>query len=343
MIEVIPVAHELDLVEARMYDHAETVDVFVIAEAAHNHRADRKGLHFNNTRARFAPFESRLFHVVEDCQEALDVIGDLRAQCVKKQALWVVHQQQRHCIFRKMMDAAALPTGILSGLERDDIVVHSDADEMVSADLLFHLRHCETKADAFPMSLTMKQLSANLRGGCEPKESSNHGTITLWGYVQQDKTINRWGYCATCIERKFTEVKSSGAHMTSFGSMASFDYKGFNFDEAGNFIPVVVDRLAYLPAARNPSILRRRQQLANDDPRLLVRFWEKRGEPRPPEPPAKDELYRCLVPWFIIEEPARFPFVYGAGSIEQVEGSRVAVKPDSPDTPPVPAVDVPSR
>lgn len=54
----------------------------------------------------------------------------------------------------------------LAGLTWDSVVVFTDADEMVSGDLLFQMKHCEVKTAAYPVQLTLKDLFANLRGGC---------------------------------------------------------------------------------------------------------------------------------------------------------------------------------
>lgn len=113
IFDCFPFFNELDLLEIRLHELAGVVDRFVIVEARQTYAGARKPLHFADNRARFSHFADRITHIVVD-----DAPPGARRG-------WRFQDHQRDAVLRGLGDAAA-----------DDLVLLSDADEIVRADAL---------------------------------------------------------------------------------------------------------------------------------------------------------------------------------------------------------------
>lgn len=107
--DTFPLFNELELLEVRLHELASVVDRFVLVEATRTHSNKPKPLHFAENRDRFRAFLPRITHIVADdlpdCSDA-----------------WVLEGEQRRAVDRGL--AACRP---------DDIILHSDLDEIPSA------------------------------------------------------------------------------------------------------------------------------------------------------------------------------------------------------------------
>lgn len=102
--------NELDLLEIRLRELERVIDVFVVAEAPWTFQGQPKPLYFDENRKRFAPWLSRIRHVVDDVQApAYDQ--------------WSREYRQRNALHRGFADADA-----------GDFVMISDVDEVVRAE-----------------------------------------------------------------------------------------------------------------------------------------------------------------------------------------------------------------
>jgi beta-1,4-mannosyl-glycoprotein beta-1,4-N-acetylglucosaminyltransferase len=108
---------ELDLLEHRLRETCDLVDVFVLVEAAETFRGQKKPLAFKENRARFAWADAKLRPL------ALDRLGPADWSPWRREAF------QRNALMLGLRDAAD-----------DDIVLIADADEIVSRELLARLR-----------------------------------------------------------------------------------------------------------------------------------------------------------------------------------------------------------
>jgi beta-1,4-mannosyl-glycoprotein beta-1,4-N-acetylglucosaminyltransferase len=106
---------ELDLLEIRLNELAPAVDRFVLAEAPLTFSGRPKPLHFRDNRARFAAFEPKLVHVVVEGGPELTA--------------WRQRERQCNALIGGLRDARP-----------DDIVLLSDADEIVSRRAIDALR-----------------------------------------------------------------------------------------------------------------------------------------------------------------------------------------------------------
>jgi len=107
--------NELDLLELRLAELSPVVDHFVLVEAAHTHAGTPKPLYFAENRQRFAAYADKIIHVVVD-----DDPGGFA---------WVREAHQRQAILRG-----------LTGAGPDDMVIISDADEILRPTVVQHLR-----------------------------------------------------------------------------------------------------------------------------------------------------------------------------------------------------------
>ena len=104
--------NELDLLEIRLNELSDVVDVFVICESPVTFTGKPKPLHYHENRARFAPWADRIVHIVAD--EVATVPEGASA--------WEREVAQRNAIARGFL--AATPS---------DFVMFSDVDEIPSA------------------------------------------------------------------------------------------------------------------------------------------------------------------------------------------------------------------
>lgn len=127
--------NELDLLEIRLHELSNVVDVFVISEAAFTHQGGPKPLHFQQNKQRFAPFHDRIRHIVVDSMpEGPGEPNNFRRE---------YHQRNR--LIAGLHDASP-----------DDVILLSDVDEIPRSG---SLRAAVESHDTFPtvhcLELTM--------------------------------------------------------------------------------------------------------------------------------------------------------------------------------------------
>lgn len=113
IFDCFPFFNELDLLEIRLHELTDVVDRFVIVEARQTYAGTPKPLYFADNRARFAAFADRIIHVVASDPPKGAESG------------WRFQDHQRNELLRGLAEAAP-----------DDLVLLSDADEIVRADAL---------------------------------------------------------------------------------------------------------------------------------------------------------------------------------------------------------------
>lgn len=107
--------NELDLLDLRLAELSPVVDHFVLVEAAFTHAGAPKPLYFAENRERFAAYEDKIIHVVVE-----DDPGGFA---------WVREAHQRQAILRGLTGAAPA-----------DMVIISDADEILRPEIITRLR-----------------------------------------------------------------------------------------------------------------------------------------------------------------------------------------------------------
>ncbi len=113
--DTFPLFNELELLEVRLNELDSVVDRFVLVEAPRTHSNHPKPLHFAENRERFRRFLPKITHIVaDDLPDASDA--------------WVLEGAQRRAVDRGLVDCRP-----------DDIILHSDLDEIPRAESVRNL------------------------------------------------------------------------------------------------------------------------------------------------------------------------------------------------------------
>jgi len=123
VIDCFTFFNELDILEIRLQELWNTVDFFVLVEATVSHSCKPKPLFFADSKDRFQPYMDKIKHVIVEDMPVSDPNS------------WVRENYQRDCIQR------GLPS-----LNRNDLIITSDADEIPRASVIAQL---QTDTDPF--------------------------------------------------------------------------------------------------------------------------------------------------------------------------------------------------
>lgn len=309
---------ELEFLELRLWEANASLpiadgtpahpDVHVVAESQYGLRGDRKPLHFNNSKQRFAVLLASVEHVVlDDCAEYSAKVAKMRglrpAKRGKGGQMWSAEGEQRQCVFDTLL--ARRPD-----LPDDAVVVFTDLDEIPSARTLQLLRSCHWRRDARPpFALASFPLPFSLRTGCKRRRKAKdmwlQGTVATMGYLRQKRRL----YIRYSL-RDHGVLPNAGVHLTSVGSRAHVDYKLLHHGEAGQILPLLTDpKQKVLTCEVDEVALRKLEALVRDDPVAVVRSWEHKSRPMKAAP--SGNLEDCNVPWALLQNPERYPHFWG--------------------------------
>jgi beta-1,4-mannosyl-glycoprotein beta-1,4-N-acetylglucosaminyltransferase len=118
---------ELDLLEIRLHELADVVDVFVICEGNFDFKGRRKPLHFLNNASRFEPFLDKIRHV--GCVRGMPQQHPFIQRGEWDPRAWANEHYQRDRCWSAIGDATP-----------DDIILLSDGDEIPAASAVRRLR-----------------------------------------------------------------------------------------------------------------------------------------------------------------------------------------------------------
>lgn len=110
--------NELDTLEIRLGELFDVVDEFILVEATKTFAGQEKPLFFAENKSRFAPFMSKIRHVIVDDMP------------LNAQSAWTREYHQRDCIERGLRD-----------LEVHDLILVSDVDEIPKPDALLKAKN----------------------------------------------------------------------------------------------------------------------------------------------------------------------------------------------------------
>lgn len=122
---------ELELLDIRLHEHSAVVDKFVIVEAKATFQGGEKPLYFERNKHLFKKFQEKIIHVVVDFP---DVIKNKLSK--RHDANWGREYFQRDQISRG-----------LAGASKDDLIIVSDVDEIISAGKLIEAIETRRKHD----------------------------------------------------------------------------------------------------------------------------------------------------------------------------------------------------
>jgi beta-1,4-mannosyl-glycoprotein beta-1,4-N-acetylglucosaminyltransferase len=113
--------NELDLLDVRFQEMDSVVDKFVVVEATRTFQGEPKPLHFAENADRFGAFQDKIIHVVVDFPDDIELPRSRQFNSMP----WGREHYQRNQIAKGLATA-----------EPDDLVIVSDVDEILNADVL---------------------------------------------------------------------------------------------------------------------------------------------------------------------------------------------------------------
>ena len=138
VIDMILFAYEVEILEMRLYELNDVVDVFVIAEAVSTQRFARKPLMFERYRDRFQDFEHKIVYIALDDT----VVRKYRSSDDHVDGDdWRWEDGPRQEMFKRYRDTFGFP-------DDHTLLIHGDMDEMPLAPCIYALKHCEMNTQA---------------------------------------------------------------------------------------------------------------------------------------------------------------------------------------------------
>ena len=122
IIDCFPFFNELDLLEIRLNELADVVDMFVLTEATLTHQGNPKPLYFDDNKSRFSDFN--IAHMIIDGYSGVDVSNP-----------WAIEQYQRQS------GIGFIKQGIKP--DAKDVILLSDTDEIWRAEKVKQLAETE--------------------------------------------------------------------------------------------------------------------------------------------------------------------------------------------------------
>jgi hypothetical protein len=136
IFDCFPMFNELELLKLRLHELYDHVDCFVISESNVSFSGNAKPLYFSDNREMFRPFLDKI---------RLIVVGDMPDGPER----WVREFHQRSALRRGLFD-----------LDKDDIVIVSDVDEIIRPSTLAYIR---VNDGYFMFDMPMYQFHMNMR------------------------------------------------------------------------------------------------------------------------------------------------------------------------------------
>lgn len=170
--------NELMMLEIRLKELAPVVDKFVLVEATSTFSGKPKPLYYDEVKDNeiFAPFKNKIIHLVYDGESKPVVYkGDQNDLTVRRISEPARTRRIYECLQRNTIEQG------LSDAEPDDIIIGSDVDEIVNADMLPFIKSIFT-----PCRLYMK----------------------MFYYFFNCRVNNNWHWPAFCRFKDFTTAQS---------------------------------------------------------------------------------------------------------------------------------------
>ena len=242
IIDCFPFFNELDLLEIRLNELADVVDMFVLTEATLTHQGNKKPLYFDDNKSRFSDFN--IAHMICDGYSGVDVSNP-----------WAIEQYQRQAgiDFIKTMKPDA-----------KDVILLSDCDELWRAEKVKEFAETEgwTHAGASMPTFYYYMDCISIKAWFFPRWIKGNGLDCSMG--GKDSRVGPLRGCA--ID---TEFKGVGWHFSYLGDiqdkLSSFAHAEYNTppyntneyiesckanckDIFGNGQFMLVPNLGYLPS-----------------------------------------------------------------------------------------------
>jgi beta-1,4-mannosyl-glycoprotein beta-1,4-N-acetylglucosaminyltransferase len=134
IFDCFPFFNELDLLEIRLHELSDIVDLFVLSEATLTFTGKQKPLYFQENKDRYAKFADKICHVIIDDYKNIDINNP-----------WAMDRWQKQEGLDYLQDNF--------GLNKNDIVILSDCDEIPKASSIKAVLNKDWDRMAIEMSL----------------------------------------------------------------------------------------------------------------------------------------------------------------------------------------------
>jgi len=227
--------NELDLLEIRLHELSDIVDIFVLSEATRTHSGLPKPLYYDENREMFAEFNDRIVHVVVDDMPMTkeEIEASLSSQDrhwlesgYQKEDNWVRERFQRNAVMRALV-----------GCDPEDFIMISDVDEIPRASAVMEAI-TSSCAGSTALHQTLNTCYINWR--CTNMKW--YGTKILRKKDISTPSEDRFHTSATCF------IENGGWHYNFLGGVdkikmkiKSYAHQEFNTPE---FLDAIESRLA---------------------------------------------------------------------------------------------------
>jgi len=300
---------ELDLLELRLHEMDGVADIVVVTESRFGNRCDRKLLHFDRQKQRFAAFLPRIVHVVTDrCPTYFGKAQRCHDKKKRPVAVYFQEEGQRNCTVSILQkDRPDIPD--------DALVVMTDLDEIPRGKTINLFKHCEVRSKArLPLRLQLQAIPFSLRSGCpKSRELYNKGSLSYWREFRESYAKGGKHVIGIWPKSHTDPVPRGGAHLTSVGSRGQLDYRMLNHGESGQIQPLVdygggMLKVCQITTAEQLTSL---QKQISESPLSVMRHHQ-RPDPKKRVPRADAKAAEhCDVPWPLRTSRARYPFIWG--------------------------------
>jgi len=208
--------NELDVLEIRLEELWNSVDIFVIAEANISHAGNPKDYIFENNKERFVKYMSKIRHLkIDDVPTNIDAMAKDR--------------YQRSALIRGLHD-----------IEPEDIIIVSDLDEIPRAEAVEMVKTDENDYERYIFTIPMFQFKMNYMKYCDISKQPN--IMVTRGRVFTDPQQER-EYTFPWVQKPadLVFIDHGGWHFTYFGDMAHAITKLKNFAHTESNIPRFTD------------------------------------------------------------------------------------------------------
>jgi len=200
VIDVFPFNNELRLLDLKLREMADWVDAFVIVEARQTFTGAPKPLVFQDNRAAFSAFDSKIVHVVVDAFPA----------------------HVRHPWSREFYQRDMGVVGMAGLCGEDDVVLITDADELVTREAIARFErdvHCGYAR----LFMERARYFLNYREALAPGDQKDASSIWRGRYLSAlglsyARNVMRW-------DKKAPRLRNTGWHFTSVGGATTIASK----------------------------------------------------------------------------------------------------------------------
>jgi hypothetical protein len=213
--DCFPFFNELDILEIRLQELWDVVDVFVLAESNMSHSGKLKEYIYENNKDRFAKYSSKIRRVaVDDMPDTPDS--------------WVREKFQRWSLTKALTD-----------VEADDIIITSDVDEIPRADAITMIKEDENDWDRYILTIPMFQYKLNYMKIYDISKQPNImvARARCYTHAQQERE-----YTFPWIQKpnNLVFIEHGGWHFTYFGDNNNAITKIQNFAHTETDTPEMI-------------------------------------------------------------------------------------------------------